>query len=231
VAKQAKLMFLTGQVIEAPGMKELTKDEEKKEKELIEQAKKNKTAPPPPKFSARKQLVDVALQPQGREFFAKSLVNRLWQRFHGLGLVNPVDQMHSETPPTHPDLLAWLARDTVDHGYDLRRLIRGMAMSKTYSRSSRWEGAGEAPMPKLFAVARLKALTPMQIASSLRVATTDPKQFAGLKPEEFEKKVESLEAAARGMGSMFEWPGDDFQVGVGGKIVLQRHSGNWSGRC
>ena len=34
-------------------------------------------------------------------------------------------------------------------------------------------------MPKLFAVGRLKALTPMQMAASLRVATTDPKQFAG----------------------------------------------------
>src|SRR5439155_18333135 len=160
VAKQAKLMFLTGQVIDAPGMKELTKDEEKKEKELIEQAKKNKTAPPSPKFSARKQLVDVALQPQGREFFARSLVNRLWVRLHGLGLVTPVDQMHSENPPSHPDLLAWLARDTIDHGYDLRRLTRGLASSKTYARSSRWDGPGEPPPPKLFALGRLKALTP-----------------------------------------------------------------------
>src|SRR5262245_45672144 len=60
----------------------------------------------------------------------------------------------------------------------------------------------------------------MQMASSLRVATTDPKQFAGLKPEEFEKKMEGLEAAARGMASMFEWPGDDFQVGVGEALLF-----------
>src|SRR5206468_8005684 len=101
-------------------------------------------------------------------------------------------------PPSHPDLLAWLARDTIDHGYDLRRLIRGLAMSKAYSRSSRWDGPGQPPPPKLFAVARLRALTPMQMASSLRVATTDPKQFAGLKADEFEKKMEGLDAAARG---------------------------------
>jgi hypothetical protein len=220
VSKQAKLMFLTGQVIEAPGMKELTKDEEKKEKELIEQAKKNKTAPPPPKFSARRQLVDVALQPQGREFFAKAIVNRLWVRMHGFGLVNPVDQMHSENPPSHPELMEWLARDTIEHGYDLRRLIRGLAMSKTYSRSSRWDGSGEPPMPKLFAVGRLKALTPMQMATSLRIATTDPKQFAAAKPDEFDKKMEGFENAARGMASMFEWPGEDFQVSVSEALLF-----------
>src|SRR6516162_6884601 len=136
VNKQAKMMFLTGQVIDAPGTQELSKEEEKKEKELLDAAKKNKvTAPPPaPKFSARKQLVDVALQPQGREFFAKSLVNRLWQRHFGLGLVMPVDQMHSENPPSHPDLLAWLARDTIEHQYDIRRLIRGLVLSQSYSR-------------------------------------------------------------------------------------------------
>src|SRR5439155_8082566 len=165
VAKQAKLMFLTGQVIDAPGMKELTKDEEKKEKELIEQAKKNKTPPPAPKFSARQQLVDVALQPQGREFFARSLVNRLWVRLHGLGLVTPVDQMHSENPPSHPDLLAWLARDTIEHNYDIRRLIRGLVLSRTYARGSRWDGLGDPPLAKTFAVARLRPLTPMQLAA------------------------------------------------------------------
>ena len=222
VNKQAKMMFLTGQVIDAPGTQELSKEEEKKEKELLDAAKKNKvTAPPPaPKFSARKQLVDVALQPQGREFFAKSLVNRLWQRHFGLGLVMPVDQMHSENPPSHPDLLAWLARDTIEHQYDIRRLIRGLVLSQSYSRGSRWEGNGDPPAPKSFALARLRPLTPMQLASSLRIATTDPKQFEGLKPEEFEKKMESLEGAARGMAGLFEWPGDDFQIGVGEALLF-----------
>ena len=37
------------------------------------------------------------------------------------------------------------------------------------------------------------------VVNPLRVATTDPKQFAGLKPEEFEKRMEGLENSARGM--------------------------------
>ncbi len=36
----------------------------------------------------------------------------MWHRFFGVGLVMPLDQMHSENPPSHPELLAWLARDT-----------------------------------------------------------------------------------------------------------------------
>ena len=63
----------------------------------------------------------MALEPGERDFFARSIVNRLWHRFFGVGLVMPLDQMHSENPPSHPELLAWLARDTIEHGYDLRR--------------------------------------------------------------------------------------------------------------
>src|SRR5262249_16311483 len=116
--KQARMMFLTGKVVDAPGMKELSKDEGKKEKGMIERGKKEKKATPAPKFSARQKLVEVALQPEGRDFFAKSIVNRVWARLYGVGLVTPVDQMHSENPPSHPELLAWLARDTIAHDYD-----------------------------------------------------------------------------------------------------------------
>src|SRR5262245_2872331 len=218
--KQARMMFLTGKVIDAPGMKELSKDEEKKEKEMIERVKKEKKPPPAPKFSARQQLVDVALQPEGRDFFAKSIVNRLWARLYGVGLVTPVDQMHSENPPSHPELLRWLARDTVDHGYDLRRLIRGLVMSQAYSRTSRWEGKDEAPSAKTYAVARVRPLTSYQFAFALRLATLEPTQFEKLKPEDLEKKIDGIEGSARGMQSQFEWPGDDFQVGVSEALLF-----------
>lgn len=218
--KQAKMMFLTGKAIEAPGMQELSKDEEKKEKELIDKAKKENKALPPPKFSARQQLVDLALKPESRDFFGRSIVNRLWARFYGLGLVTPVDQMHSENPPSHPDLLAWLARDTIEHGYDLRRLVRGLVLSQTYARSSRWDGASDPPAARSFAVARLKPLTPMQMGASLRIAASDPKGFENLKLEEFERRMESIDGQARGMTSLFEQPGDDFQIGVGEALLF-----------
>jgi hypothetical protein len=218
--REAKLMFLTGKVIEAPGMKEPSNEEQKKEKERFETFKRNKTPPPPPQFSARAQLVELALQPGQREFFSRSIANRLWHRLFGYGLVMPVDQMHSENPPSHPELLAWLARDTAEHGYDLRRLIRGLVLSRAYARSSRWE-SGTAPAPQLFAVARVRPLTPMQLATSLRLATADPASFqADLKPADFEKRIEGLEGNARGFASLIEQPRDDFQVSVSEALLF-----------
>jgi hypothetical protein len=75
-------------------------------------------------------------------------------------------------------------------------------------------------LAKTFDIARVRPLTPMQLAASLRVATTDPKQFEGLQPAEFERKMESLEGAARGLAASFEWPGDDFQIGVGEALLF-----------
>jgi hypothetical protein len=219
--KQAALMFLSGKTIEVPNLREPTAQELKQEKERIEQLKKNKTPPPRPSFSARAKLVEVSLQPDQREFFARALVNRTWYRLFGYGLVMPLDQMHSENPASHPELLAWLARDTAEHGYDLRRLIRGLVLSKAYARGSRWDGESDAPQARLFAVARLRPLTPMQLALSLRVAAADPQSFAAdVKPEEVEKRLETLETGARGLAGLFPQPGENFQVGVGEALLF-----------
>jgi len=217
--KAAGLMFLTGSKLDDATAREMTKDEQKKEKEASEAAKKTKQPPPKPAFSARAKLVEVSLAKGGGEFFARSIVNRMWHRFLGAGLVNPLDQMHSENPPTHPELLAWLARDTAAHGYDLRRLIRGIVMSQVYSRGSRYPTEA-APDARLFAVARLKPLTPMQLAASLKIAATDPAAFAGKKPDEFEKAVEQAEAAARGFAGLIAAPGENFQIGVGEALLF-----------
>lgn len=215
VTKQATLMFLTGKMVEDPGAKLTPADIKKREQEeKAARDKKDPKAAPAPKFSTRSQLAELALQPDQRSFFAKSIANRLWHRFTGTGLVAPLDQMHSENAPSHPELLEWLARDVAENKYDLRRPIRGIVMSKTYSRSSKWDGE-TFPRPQTYAVARLKPLTPMQMATALRIATTAPDQFpATLKPDEFERKIEGIENGARGFASSIEQPRDDFQISV-----------------
>jgi hypothetical protein len=217
--KQAKMMFLTGATVEAPGAKEPSKDDEKKEREKFEQAKKDKKVPAPPSFSARAKLAEVALQSKESEFFSRSIANRLWHRFLGFGLVMPLDQMHSENKPSHPELLTWLARDIANHKYDLRPAIRGIVMSQAYSRSSKWTSESQ-PAPALFAVGRLKPLTPMQLATSLRIATADPLTFENVKPDELEKRIEAQENGARGFASSIAQPTDDFQVGVNEALLF-----------
>ncbi|NBO92311.1 MAG: DUF1549 domain-containing protein [Planctomycetia bacterium] len=212
--KTARMMFLTGKVIEAPGM--VPDNETKKGGKAGKKNDKDKSSPPPPapKFSARAALADVALQSDQRQFFAKNIVNRTWHRFFGRGLVTPLDQMHSENAPSHPELLDWLARDTAENSYDLRRLTRGLVLSRAYSRASSFEGDRQ-PDAHLFAVARIRAMTPMQIATSLRLATTAPDQFsATLKADELDKRIEGYESASRGFASLLEQPRDDFQISV-----------------
>jgi hypothetical protein len=211
--RRAKFMFLTGRVVEVAGGDEPSKEARQEEKRRLDEAKKKKSQPPAPKVSARAKLVEVALEPGERDFFARSIVNRLWSRFYGTGLVMPLDQMHSANPPSHPELLAWLARDTIEHKYDLRRLIRGLVLSRAYARSSRWESA-EAPDARLFAVAAVRPLTPLQLAASMWVATTDV-------PEKDQvKSVESLAERGRSLASTIARPGDDYQIGAAEALLM-----------
>lgn len=218
--RPAKLMFLTGVTIESDTLREPTQAEQKAEREATEKAKTSKTPPPAPAFSARAKLVELALKPGQSGFFARSIVNRLWHRFFGTGLVTPLDQMHSENPATHPELLDWLARDTSAHGYDLRRLIRGIVMSEAYSRSSRYP-LEDHPPAAYFAVARLKPLSPMQLATSLKIAATDPARFESLKSaDDLDNMVEGIEGAARGLAQQLNEPTDDLQIGVAEALLF-----------
>lgn len=217
--RTAKMMFLTGATVEDANAQEPSAEEQKKEKAALDKAKSAKKPPPAPKFSARAELVKVSLEGKNAEFFARSIVNRMWHRFFGAGLVSPLDQMHAANESSHPFLLAWLARDTAAHKYDLKRLMRGIVMSKAYSRSSQYDSENR-PSAKLFAVARLKPLTPQQLATSLKIAATDPASFDNLKPDEFEKKIEPLENSARGFAGLIAQPTDNFQIGVGEALLF-----------
>src|SRR6266850_406324 len=74
-----------------------------------------------------KRLAEILTQPQDARL-TRTLVNRLWQRFFGRGLVEPVDDM--EKPAWNSDLLDWLAQDFADHHYDVRFLIQRMLTSR-----------------------------------------------------------------------------------------------------
>ena len=67
--------------------------------------------------------------------FAETVVNRVWGYFFGRGIVDPVDDFKVSNPPTHPVLLSALAEDFVEHGYDLKHLMRLIVRSRTYQTS------------------------------------------------------------------------------------------------
>jgi hypothetical protein len=68
---------------------------------------------------------------------ARVAVNRYWQMVFGDGIVRTPEDFGSQgARPTHPELLDWLARDFVDHGWDLRHLLKQMVLSATYRQST-----------------------------------------------------------------------------------------------
>ena len=69
-------------------------------------------------------------------YFAEAIVNRMWSYFFGRGIVDPVDDFKLTNLPTHPELLAALAKDFRENGHDLKHLVRLITNSKTYQLSS-----------------------------------------------------------------------------------------------
>lgn len=82
-----------------------------------------------PKSERMRRLADIITsEKNGR--LSRTMVNRLWARFMGRGLVEPLDDM--EQPSWHPELLDWLAADLAAHQYDLKKTIERILTSEAY---------------------------------------------------------------------------------------------------
>lgn len=109
--------------------------------------------------------------------FAKTMVNRLWRRYLGLGLYEPADDFRDDTPGSQPQLLEWLAYDFIEHGCDLKHTIRQIVASRTYQH--RYEAsledhfdAADRTRPRYYRSPSLRRMTAEQTIDSLRVALT-----------------------------------------------------------
>jgi Protein of unknown function (DUF1549)/Protein of unknown function (DUF1553)/Planctomycete cytochrome C len=76
-----------------------------------------------------KQLAALMTHPENGRF-TRTIVNRLWHRLMGRGIVHPVDAMHTE--PWSADLLDFLAVDFAEHGYDLKHTLALICTSDIY---------------------------------------------------------------------------------------------------
>jgi Protein of unknown function (DUF1553) len=98
-----------------------------------------KALPPFPADAPRNRLglAQWLLDP-GNPLPARVTVNRLWQMMFGRGIVETSDNFGLQgSPPTHPELLDWLARDFVANGWDVKAMLKRIALSATYRQSSK----------------------------------------------------------------------------------------------
>lgn len=131
-----------------------------------------KKPPPRPSFSAL-GLVARELTQTGNRQFARNAVNRLWFVMMGRGLVHPLDVHHQDNPPSHPELLKRLTDDFITQKFDIKWLLREIALSETYQRSSQREPAASAapPTPSSFLIALERRLSAEQLSDSVLIAT------------------------------------------------------------
>ncbi len=115
-------------------------------------------------------------------YFAKALVNRLWQSLMGRGLVESVDDLRATNPATHPELLQHLADDFAANHFDLRHTLRLIANSAAYGRSPQTVAENKSD-DRFYSHALVRPLEPEVLADALSdvtgVATKYGKQPLG----------------------------------------------------
>ena len=104
--------------------------------------------------------------------FTKVIVNRLWKRAFGVGLIEPVDDIKEHTQPSNPELMAYLEKLMVQLDYDIQAFQRILYQTRTYQR----ESVLEEPIPGApfhFQGPILRRMTAEQIWDSLVSLTVE----------------------------------------------------------
>jgi hypothetical protein len=111
-------------------------------------------------------------------FFARVQVNRVWYHLLGRGIVDPVDDFRVTNLPVNEPLLAALAEDFVEHGYDLRHLLRTIANSNTYQLASEANSTNAADEAN-FSHAMVRPLSAEALLDALHRVAIVPAHFFG----------------------------------------------------
>lgn len=119
--------------------------------------------------SGRLQLAREITDPQN-PLTARVLVNRLWHHLLGRGIVATTDDFGVQGQrPTHPELLDFLASRLIDHGWSVKRAVRGIVTSETYQLSSSIDDSAKEKDPdnKWLSRARVRRLEAESIRDTL----------------------------------------------------------------
>ncbi len=135
-----------------------------------------------PKFSPLETLANDLATAENRAF-AENLANRLWFIMIGRGLVHPLDLRHVDNQPSHPELLHLLTDEVIARNFDMKSILRDLALTKTYQRTSLRE-SGERLAQERYRVAIEKPVWAEQLLWSALTATGSTKSNVDLRKTE-----------------------------------------------
>ncbi|MGA0059264.1 MAG: DUF1549 and DUF1553 domain-containing protein [Planctomycetota bacterium] len=134
-------------------------------------------APEVPTGTDRRAVLAGWLTARDNPWFAQNLANRVWARFFGRGLVEPVDDVRVSNPPSHPELHRRLGEKLVAADFDLRALIREICASATYQAAAYPDGVADAAT---FASSVPRRLSAEQMLDAIGSVTEVPTKFRGI---------------------------------------------------
>lgn len=126
----------------------------------------------------RAVLADWLTAPEN-PYFAKSIANRVWAHFTGVGLVDEVDDIRASNPPSNPELFDRLGEKLVEYNFDFRQLVRDICASEAYQRSSTATPDNESDT-RNYSHASVRRLSAESLLDCISQVTTAPDKFRGL---------------------------------------------------
>jgi hypothetical protein len=159
-----------------PGLAEIEIPIFAKDQEFEVAPDRAKNFPGKLKFSPLQKLSEQ-LPTVDNPLFARNIANRIWAILMGRGLVHPLDLHHVDNPPSHPELLDLLAKESVSHQFDIKWLIREICLTQAYQRSSQFP-EGQEPRTESFLVGIEKPLSAEQILRMTLQATGESDRMA-----------------------------------------------------
>ena len=134
-----------------------------------------------PKFSPLKEIA-TRMATKDNAYFTRNIANRAWFLMMGRGLVEPLDLTPAKNPPSHPELLDLLANELAAHQFDLKWLLRELALTQTYQRSSVLP-TGQ-PDESLFAAAKERPIAAEVLLRNVLLATGETERVNQLPDED-----------------------------------------------
>ncbi|TWU47550.1 hypothetical protein Poly51_53500 [Rubripirellula tenax] len=134
---------------------------------------------PATKGKDRREVLATWLTSPENPFFAKSIANRVWAHFMGVGVVEPVDDIRVSNPASNPELFDELGKRLVEYKFDFRRLVRDICTSDAYQRSTS-ENETNAHDHLNFSHAVVRRVPAESLLDCICQVTQSPDKFRGL---------------------------------------------------